>query len=461
MKISRIKFSGILICTALLTALITYTAAQSTTPFTISSGIYPSGAASYTIWKEGLNYYAKNASGVIEYSGTNFATILSNCISSPNKLILIKAGEYELSSTITISQDGIYIRGENDMGHFARSAEGRPTGGTVIKATNNIVMFEWSKSSGHIYFGGLSHITLYGQNGTATTSVTAVKINRGSDLIFEYVFINLCGGDGFDITPSQGKIWNIWIRNCLIESVRYGVYIHDTIPYDVPPIDYDPYSFDTKIVDRINIQGCHTWDNVKDVYTYNSHEVHNVLISENQFYGAKGTSIEINNEVRRIQIIDNRIYDFGREADNLYDGIHLNSWTFDVIIRGNIIGDHWESGDRYELYIGSYVSKVLVEGNNFPSTTDGTPVYKDTTATNIVFRNNLGFVTQNSGTATITSSTSVTFEHGLSGTPTHVSVGFKTSGYGSWIWSATSTQITITVTNTGTYTFSWYAEYTP
>jgi len=67
----------------------------------------------------------------------------------------------------------------------------------------------------------------------------------------------------------------------------------------------------------------------------------------------------------------------------------------------------------------------------------------------------------NSGTATITDSTTVVFAHGLAGTPTKVNVGFKTTGYGSWIWSATSTQITITVTNSGTYTLSWDAEYKP
>jgi hypothetical protein len=69
--------------------------------------------------------------------------------------------------------------------------------------------------------------------------------------------------------------------------------------------------------------------------------------------------------------------------------------------------------------------------------------------------------TYNCGTATITASTSVTFNHGLAGTPTHVECGFKTLGYGTWRWSATSTQITITVQNSGTYTFSWCAEYRP
>jgi hypothetical protein len=65
--------------------------------------------------------------------------------------------------------------------------------------------------------------------------------------------------------------------------------------------------------------------------------------------------------------------------------------------------------------------------------------------------------TSNSGTATISASTSVTFNHKLIKTPTHVECGFEMTGYGTWRWSATNTQITITVTTSGTYIFSWYA----
>jgi hypothetical protein len=65
------------------------------------------------------------------------------------------------------------------------------------------------------------------------------------------------------------------------------------------------------------------------------------------------------------------------------------------------------------------------------------------------------------GTNSISSSTSVTFNHSLIGTPTYVEIGWKTLGYGDWKWNANSTQITITVTNSGSYDFSWYAKHDP
>jgi len=46
-------------------------AATSTITPTISGGIFP-GAPNFTVWNEGSNYFAKNDSGVIVYSGTNF-----------------------------------------------------------------------------------------------------------------------------------------------------------------------------------------------------------------------------------------------------------------------------------------------------------------------------------------------------------------------------------------------------
>jgi len=76
-------------------------------------------------------------------------------------------------------------------------------------------------------------------------------------------------------------------------------------------------------------------------------------------------------------------------------------------------------------------------------------------------KDNPGFYTETSGTATISGGTSVTFNHGLAGTPTFVSASFNATGYGDWKWTATSTQITITVTNAGNYTVYWEAKYVP
>lgn len=95
----------------------------------------------------------------------------------------------------------------------------------------------------------------------------------------------------------------------------------------------------------------------------------------------------------------------------------------------------------------------IIGKNNYYSVSGGTLISDEgTVKTKLI---------ANSGTATISSGTSVTFDHGLAGTPTLVLCSFNNTGYGDWKWSATSTQITITVTNSGTYEVYWYAEYKP
>jgi len=118
-------------------------------------------------------------------------------------------------------------------------------------------------------------------------------------------------------------------------------------------------------------------------------------------------------------------------------------------------------GSNTNIIVGNYIMGTLTI--NSYSTVIGNRLSSGLTVIGInnYVRSNTGFVTENSGTATISASTSVTFTHGLAGTPTHVDCGFKTAGYGSWTWSANSTHITITVANPGTYNFSWYAEYEP
>jgi len=85
-------------------------------------------------------------------------------------------------------------------------------------------------------------------------------------------------------------------------------------------------------------------------------------------------------------------------------------------------------------------------------------------AASVHFDDVIGFVTENSRTATILSGqTSVTFAHGLAGAPTLVTLGATHAEVSDAIWSADATNITITVPSavTANRSISWYAEYKP
>jgi len=87
-------------------------AATPSSTFYISSGVYP-GAPSYTVWKEGSNYFAKDANGLIAYSGTNASQIIQNCIDNGGvrPRILFKAHSYSFDTTILPTKP-IEIEGE-------------------------------------------------------------------------------------------------------------------------------------------------------------------------------------------------------------------------------------------------------------------------------------------------------------------------------------------------------------
>lgn len=85
--------------------------------FTLSSGVYP-GAPSYTVWKEGATYYAKNANGALVYESTNASYVINNAITaaSENSSILFESADYSIDSTLLFNRDYMTYRGESRDG---------------------------------------------------------------------------------------------------------------------------------------------------------------------------------------------------------------------------------------------------------------------------------------------------------------------------------------------------------
>jgi len=103
---------------------------------------------------------------------------------------------------------------------------------------------------------------------------------------------------------------------------------------------------------------------------------------------------------------------------------------------------------------------LVIESNSFFNNTAGALILTEPPqSARIKF--NIGYATENSGTAIISASTTVKFNHGLAGTPDFVYASFNSTTYGSWTWTATSTEITITVATSGSYEVYWYAEFIP
>ena len=211
-QISLKKATTIILISVLLTVIGSYYAfaATPTSTFTISPGIYP-GAPSYTIWKEGNTYFAKNSNGKIEFSGTNASQVIQAALDAlPNGgKIHISQGDYYLSSPIWIKYDGIVLTGESvgsDSGY-----------GTILRASTSLndFIFKIQSTDGSI----LQRITIRDLfiHGGRSSSYTndGILINKTMEIHMENVIIQGFIGYGMALYQVwQGVFVDVRIYSC-------------------------------------------------------------------------------------------------------------------------------------------------------------------------------------------------------------------------------------------------------
>jgi len=175
------------------------------------------------------------------------------------------------------------------------------------------------------------------------------------------------------------------------------------------------------------------------------------IVSNNRIKTVGGNGIKCAGD--GIELIGNIIKESQQDAST---GCIYLSNANDIRVIGNHLGD----GYRGIAIDGTSTGGVFI-ANHFGS---HTIPFDNTAGGTFRLCHNLGYVTENSGTATIANgNTSVTFAHGLAGTPTLVVLGATHSEVTDAVWSADATNITITVPNavSADRQISWYAEYKP
>ena len=210
--------------------------------------------------------------------------------------------------------------------------------------------------------------------------------------------------------------------------------------------------------------------------------VSNVLIEGNSMYHTYelGIHVSVHANTEKAWIIGNRmvggrigVYTYTTKgwvyvANNIFDSLRGNdtnpSYAISALKVNNIIAKnnivYGNNTTHYAVRIGTDASNVTVEDNVFtelkvkPLLIEG--------GTNIVIRRNKGYLTENSGVATIPAgSTRVTVSHGLASTPTKFQITPLGQPAGKlWVENITSTSFDI-VTDTApasNLNVSWYAE---
>ena len=409
------------------------------------SRVSPEQPASYIIYKDEFGYIcAKNGkTGKIDYRDEDAATVIQQAIDAlktqPYGVVALKPDIYDVESTITL-YSGIGLIGL--MPGFATPTEYHAP--TVIRGKFNDTILKIVANPNQTFkaFPFLKDIGIVGSGDSADSSNDGIFIDNSqgtiNDVVLERVFVFWCGGKGLKI-QNGGKHW---IRTCYFESCkRQGIYVGNSA--------------------RLTCYGSYIYGN-----------------------GDAGTS--------NIQIDAGGFFVF---TDNVIDagyghGLLMRSITKGIIIKGNLFLNNGEVGGQAHIYVNGGVTGLLISNNLFiddrsPTKTeygiyitntngdnDGliylnkilnvatAKIYFAVSQPNVIVRNNQGYITENSGVATIPAgSTSVTVSHGLASAPKNVKVTpIGDPGDRWWVANVGDMSFDIVVASAPTADISFYWE---
>jgi len=347
---------------------------------------YPEQSASYVIFKSGSTIYAKNgATGQIEFSGTDAATVIQAAINALTSggIVYIKQGKYSIEKTINITMSSIALEGSIGGSDIYE-------GGTILHGDGSTLLLNVSGPiGGEIEVVNIRYINFDGGASTKTVGAHNIHIGRATEVYIENCAIRRAGDIGVQIDGGVGEHTEIvWIGESDIAiNQGDGVEIFN--------------------MNTVYIICCHINHNEIGVRTSNVNQVFVIAsaIKRNERHGMYLGG-------KRFQIIGNAIVANDYSDTGTYNGIDLPN-PRDVIIVGNNICDN----DKYEISIGASANRVVIKNNDLYGT-EREGVIFDAGGTDIRISDNIGFVTENSGSATIANgATSIAVDHGCDYTP--------------------------------------------
>jgi len=338
-------------------------AATPSSPIYIGSGPYP-GAPSYTVWREGSNYFVKDANGQFN-DGTNASQIIDNLISATTYEILIKGGTYLIDSTIVVDYP-IIIRGEGNETILQLAADVN-----LFNVTSSNVKFYDFYADGNGYEG----------NGFYAQSDSGIM-----NVVWQNLRIKCFGLAGINIQlPSAGNCWIIGNRITLCDQAIFLGSVSDCFVKgnDLGATTYNVIQLGGahNLVEgnRIYMAG-YNWSGDLAYHAYRGIEVYNayyMTIVGNQIVSNGGSGILLNNATYTT-IEANYINENDRANDNragirLYGDSSFNDIVGNTInnVGGNAsqnYGIHEESGD-YNNIVGcnawnQITAGILITGAN-------------------------------------------------------------------------------------------------
>jgi parallel beta-helix repeat protein len=428
-------------------------------------GLQNPDEASYIIWNEGSTIYARNGStGTIEYSGTDAVTVINNTITATSNkgggTIFIKAGNYTLGSSIILKS---YVTLEGEVWGEQKAA-------TTLRLADNVnddVIRTLQQKNYHIT---VRNMQIEGNNAHQTAG-NGIMIYAADRSVIEFCMIKWCKDSGICTIGYDGDnciqtiLTNLFIYGC----GKYAVYLTgpDNLVQGVDlGNDYRLNGTESALylhwADKSIVASSFFWGSKHGIVIDQSN---NVLVTGCRVDYNRYDGIILCNSSRNV-IDSNEIVHNSQIAVGYADGIRLiGSEAFPCnnnTVSNNFVGEEQDFPQYHHYAINEeapYCDCNCIIGNNVHCYDDERIKWS---GANTIVCNNIGFVTENSGTATGTSP--VLVAHGLSKSPTCVtlSVNGAVPYQSSWVnYNSTCIAIYHNAGEGVAITVSWHAEFKP
>jgi hypothetical protein len=403
---------------------------------------YPILPYSYMIFNESNIFHAKNGfTGHIDYSGLDCDDIIQNVIDSLNNggIIFFKNGIYPIDSALNISNN-ILLRGEGKSSILKLIDNSNINMINIIG--NNVIIMDMT-------------IDGNGQNQLGEECNIAIQANSNHTWIINTYLIDAYG-DAIEARGNHGVIARNYIENPKEHSIHiHGIdwdilnnYIcgdNATIsfwsdiltPSDIlilrnrfEKINEGPaihLGYGGNPTNHISIRDNKIIDCLVGILIGSSGGI-DITIENNKIIGCKREAISLNSEniLNELHIIENKIFNNSQEGDNLYSAILLvantevfNNW----MISHNTIKSTGVPHHRYGLLIDGTgtLNQLLIDSNILEgSIWANVQIRNNLAGVGQEIKNNLGYITYNSGTQICSNNEYIA--HGLAKTPNFISV---------------------------------------
>jgi len=299
-----VKISLIFLAIGLLLGSLIVFAATPSATFYISGGVYP-GAPSYTIWKEGSNYFAKDANGQIAsgFSGTNISQIMQSTYSS-GRSIFVKSGTYSFDATTTPCSN-LLIEGE---GH-----------NTVLQTSANL-------SKGIFFMDSVSNVTIKNLrlDGVSLYSMGA-RTNISEFISFYGVeFTNFRSRGIYALETNHLKFQSCYFANVAQDASMSAIEVRGGTVYST-----DIEVINCRFINATTVSGY----NSADIFLL---KIKGVLVSGCYFEGSANHGVMFRQNVNG-SIISNNIFK-DMDASQATDAvIQVSQYSINFVITNNLI----------------------------------------------------------------------------------------------------------------------------